>query len=1208
VADPHPPQAVWKLCLTNREEESVLKNAMYREFVKMGMSVRTSAANTCVIVVLLMTSAYALGQSCPSGDCQLGAIAGPYSAAQTAENTASNFSVCQSSGCLTGSWTTDQIEGMDAQQNIGSSYQFFDTAYNLDTNIAVGPAVNGANAQVLQWVNFQSVQAFDKVTGNPIFTNPSGTTAVPQSVAGLWSSSTQPECQSGAVDAGNVQVIYDRLDNEFAISMRVAYGAGGVTHYAFCLALSSGSDLSSAATVWYAYEYKMDSAIPCLPSSVNCTTGSEYYYFPDWPRIGTWSNGFYITFDLQNPASDYVEAGSEVCQLDRADMVLGQAANPMTCYTYIVPAISQPSLIHSLDVADIDSPTGPSSAEPEYFLAIVNPSNAQQDSNGTRRCTSQTTPCTSNQLALFTWGSTGLSGPTFLAVNAYTPGCYDTSAAGREPNTVCVPEPSTNPADIGAYGAPSCGDYSTPCVDSLGDRMSNRLTYNNLSSSGSGPNGEYLTASHVVMESANNQSVGIRYYVFDVSDGTASVLVNSGGTTGPPDLEDPSHILSYFMPSVALDKNGDLGVAYTVSGPNCSTCETQPYPAVYFQVLPWASVSLNPTTLIISGSGDEENTYHWGQYAATVLDPSDNLTFYGIGEYFDTSQTGTSTCWEPASDCYTWQTRILRGQYGDGFPTQLVAVAPAALSYGNQTVGTTSAGQTVTLTNKQSTALTISSVTTSGDFGQTNTCGSSVAALGTCTIAVTFTPTADGIRTGQVTISDGAAGSPQVINLTGTGGSALVTLGQTSLSFKSFPQITTATKTVKLTNSGSATLSVSSITASGDYAVNSNCVGSIAAGKACNLTVSFTPSVIGTIPGEITIADNAPGAPHLIQLTGTGLTTVGVAPSSLTFAATSVGSSSADEKVTITNNASTSQTLSYGVSGDFTVEPGGSTPCSATQPVTLNPGSICTLSVGFSPTAAGSIKGAVTVTDTASGLAYNPLLVNLTGTATGGTTTALSGSPDTVGFGNVVVGSSSGSQTITVKNTSTSPVSILSLAVTGDFALESTGKNRCVAGTTIVLPGKTCGIPVTVTPNQSGFLEGAVTLTDNAASGPTTQVFGLTVTGVWPVSLSPGKLTFPAQSVGTTSTAEIVTVSNYSSSVVTLNSIVPSGNFAVVSGGSSPCGTSIPSAVGQKPGTCTFGVTFTPPVTGAIEGAVTVSHNAAGSNSPQIVSLTGTGQ
>jgi|HubBroStandDraft_6_1064221.scaffolds.fasta_scaffold00113_22 hypothetical protein len=634
----------------------------WRKVMRIGIG--TTAFKTCMIAAWLLTSMCALAQTCPSGDCQTGVIAGPYSAPQVAENTASNFLVCRSSSCVTGSWTSDQIEGIDAQQNIGSLNQFYDESLNLDTNIAVGRTAFGKRAQVLQWVNFLYVQAFDKVTGNPIFIGPGATTASPRSVARLWSTATQPECEGSA---GNVQVIYDRANNQFAISRRVSYTVSGVAHYAFCVAVSSTSDLSNTRTTWYSYEYKLDTVLPCIPSSVNCTTGDTYYYFPDWPRIGTWSNGFYITFDLQNSTEGFTEAGFEACRLDAADMAIGRASKPITCYTYMVPAANLPSLIHSVDVADIDSPTGPVSGEPEYFLAIVNPSNAQQGDNGENWCTSQTTPCTSDQLALFTWGLRGLSGPTFLTVNPYTPGCYNTSGAGFETNTVCVPEPSTNLADLGAYGSVSCGDFATPCLDSLGDRMANRLTYNNLSSSGSGPKGEYLTASHVVMEDANYQNTGVRYYILNVSKGTASVLVNSGGAAGPPDLADPENVLSYFMPSAALDKNGNLGLTYTVSGYDCSSCETQPHPAIYFDVLPWAASSFDTPTLIIGGAGDEENTYHWGQYAATVIDPTDNLTFYGVGEYFNTSQAGTTDCSQASSDCYTWQTRILRGKYGSGF-------------------------------------------------------------------------------------------------------------------------------------------------------------------------------------------------------------------------------------------------------------------------------------------------------------------------------------------------------------------------------------------------------------------------------------------------------------------------------------------------------------------------------------------------------------
>jgi Subtilase family/Abnormal spindle-like microcephaly-assoc'd, ASPM-SPD-2-Hydin len=101
-----------------------------------------------------------------------------------------------------------------------------------------------------------------------------------------------------------------------------------------------------------------------------------------------------------------------------------------------------------------------------------------------------------------------------------------------------------------------------------------------------------------------------------------------------------------------------------------------------------------------------------------------------------------------------------------------VSLAPAALTFASQTTGTSSAGQAVTLTNTGSAALTISSIAASGDFAQTNTCGSSVAAGANCTITVTFTPTATGSRTGALTIADNASGSPHTVGLSGTGAAA----------------------------------------------------------------------------------------------------------------------------------------------------------------------------------------------------------------------------------------------------------------------------------------------------------------------------------------------------------------------------------------------------------------------------------------------------
>jgi hypothetical protein len=78
----------------------------------------------------------------------------------------------------------------------------------------------------------------------------------------------------------------------------------------------------------------------------------------------------------------------------------------------------------------------------------------------------------------------------------------------------------------------------------------------------------------------------------------------------------------------------------------------------------------------------------------------------------------------------------------------------------------------VTLTNTGTQTLAVSSIAVSGDFSQTNTCGTSVATGASCAIGVAFTPTAAGSRAGAVTITDNASGSPQLITLTGTGVSA----------------------------------------------------------------------------------------------------------------------------------------------------------------------------------------------------------------------------------------------------------------------------------------------------------------------------------------------------------------------------------------------------------------------------------------------------
>jgi hypothetical protein len=202
-----------------------------------------------------------------------------------------------------------------------------------------------------------------------------------------------------------------------------------------------------------------------------------------------------------------------------------------------------------------------------------------------------------------------------------------------------------------------------------------------------------------------------------------------------------------------------------------------------------------------------------------------------------------------------------------------VSVAPAALVFGNQMIGAVSVAQAVAITNSKNNSLSISSIALSGDYKQTNTCGSSLPSGATCTIAITFVPTAAGARTGTLTITDNGPKSPQSVSLSGTGiGIPMAALSTLSLKFGD-QNIGTSSpaQTFTLSNTGSAPLSLSSIGATGDFSQTNNCGSSLAAGSSCQITATFTPTLAGTRTGTLTITDNALGSPHTVALTGMGI-------------------------------------------------------------------------------------------------------------------------------------------------------------------------------------------------------------------------------------------------------------------------------------------------------------------------------------------------
>ncbi len=102
-------------------------------------------------------------------------------------------------------------------------------------------------------------------------------------------------------------------------------------------------------------------------------------------------------------------------------------------------------------------------------------------------------------------------------------------------------------------------------------------------------------------------------------------------------------------------------------------------------------------------------------------------------------------------------------------PAPSASISPVSLAFGDKTVGTSSAAQTVTLSNTGNVSSTIGSISVSGDFQLSHNCGSSLAAGASCTIQVIFKPAGTGARLGTLTIQDSASGSPHTVSLSGTG-------------------------------------------------------------------------------------------------------------------------------------------------------------------------------------------------------------------------------------------------------------------------------------------------------------------------------------------------------------------------------------------------------------------------------------------------------
>jgi hypothetical protein len=311
-------------------------------------------------------------------------------------------------------------------------------------------------------------------------------------------------------------------------------------------------------------------------------------------------------------------------------------------------------------------------------------------------------------------------------------------------------------------------------------------------------------------------------------------------------------------------------------------------------------------------------------------------------------------------------------------PSANVGLSPAAVNFGTQLVGATSPAHTITVTNTGNLDLPAPAVgvsgTNSADFSQNSTCTSTIAPQATCTISVTFTPTLFATENATLTLTDAAPNSPQTISLTGTGihsGPAL-TVSPTSVTFpRTVIHTSAAAKTVTLTNTGTVLITISALTISGDYTMTKTCGSSLAVGASCTVTVTFTPTLINSRTGAVTITDNAPNSPQKVNLSGVG-TQVQLSSTGLNFGNVRIGQSG-KQTLNLTNVGTTALSVTkISITGAAGADYTQTNTCGTS----VAAGASCAFTVTFKPTVKGARIGSLSITDNGGG---SPQAASLTG-------------------------------------------------------------------------------------------------------------------------------------------------------------------------------------------------------------------------------------
>ncbi|MGX5203323.1 carboxypeptidase regulatory-like domain-containing protein [Aliikangiella sp. IMCC44632] len=320
-------------------------------------------------------------------------------------------------------------------------------------------------------------------------------------------------------------------------------------------------------------------------------TGAYYLYdflysetkFNDYPHFGVWHNGYFAGVN-QFTGDAYSGAGAVVYERDK--MLTGQPARQVI----IDLEGSSPDAFTPMP-ADIDGVQMPPQSMPQYFVSAGGAANTIDVWN-------------------FNIDWTNPENATFELKQTLNVAAYSGAVCGFDRN--CIAQPNSQK------------------LDAIGQRLMFRLAYRNLNGTQ-----HKLIANHTVVGSDTNINIaGVRWYEIDLDESTGAPSIANQGTFN---LDDGN---SRWMGSAAMDAIGNIGVAYSVSGPDLA-------PSIRFSgrsANDPADQLTAPETELKAGEGSQAGANRWGDYSSLSIDPSDDCTMWFTTEYYKASGNN-STSW-----------------------------------------------------------------------------------------------------------------------------------------------------------------------------------------------------------------------------------------------------------------------------------------------------------------------------------------------------------------------------------------------------------------------------------------------------------------------------------------------------------------------------------------------------------------------------------